>query len=434
MLMSKPAHSALSPENPSSNSPVVVARYGSSSSKRTILVYGHYDVQPALKEDGWATEPFNLTIDDEGRMFGRGSTDDKGPVLGWLNSIQAYAAAGIDFPVNLLMCFEGMEESGSEGLDEFIKKEAGSGGFFQDVHAVCISDSYWLGPIKPCLGYGVRGVNYYELAITGPAQDLHSGDYGGAVYEPMTDVVKLLTTLVDVQGKILIPGVNELVAPLSDEEISIYETITYKMSDLHDAIGSETSIHEDVVPSLMSRWRFPSLSIHGIEGAFSAPGTKTVIPARPIAKFSIRTVPDVDANELDRLVSEHVNYQFSLLNSKNALEIKLVQSGPWWVGETEDSNFSAAKKAVKSVFNLKPDLTRGGGSIPITRTFQEVLKTSVLLLPMGSSTDAAHSVNEKLDKYNYIEGTKCLGAYLWFIAREEKVAVEAAWDLRTRRG
>ena len=143
--------------------PVVIARYGNDKNKRTILVYGHYDVQPALKEDGWATEPFELTIDEKDRMYGRGSTDDKGPVLGWLNVIDAHQKAGVDFPVNLLCCFEGMEEYGSEGLDDFIKAEAKK--FFKDADAVCISDNYWLGTEKPCLTYGLRGCNYYSVSI-----------------------------------------------------------------------------------------------------------------------------------------------------------------------------------------------------------------------------------------------------------------------------
>lgn len=143
--------------------PVVIARYGNDKKKRTILVYGHYDVQPAGKEDGWATEPFELTIDDKGRMYGRGSTDDKGPVLGWLNAIEAHQKAGVDFPVNLLMCFEGMEEYGSEGLDDFIKEEADK--FFADTDAVCISDNYWLGTEKPCLTYGKPSDDCFVLFL-----------------------------------------------------------------------------------------------------------------------------------------------------------------------------------------------------------------------------------------------------------------------------
>lgn len=157
--------------------PVVLARYGNDKNKRTILVYGHYDVQPATVEDGWATEPFNLTVDQKGRMYGRGSTDDKGPVMGWLNVIEAHQKAGVEFPVNLLCCFEGMEEYGSEGLDELIRAEGKN--FFKDADAVCISDNYWLGTEKPCLTYGLRGCNYYSVTVSGPGQDLHSGVFGG---------------------------------------------------------------------------------------------------------------------------------------------------------------------------------------------------------------------------------------------------------------
>ena len=154
--------------------PILLGSYGSDPAKKTILVYGHYDVQPAAKEDGWGTEPFELTYDEKtGRMYGRGSSDDKGPVLGWLNAIEAYKNAGVAFPVNLKCCFEGMEEYGSEGLDELIVAEAK--GYFKDVDAVCISDNYWLGSKKPCLTYGLRGVSYFNVIVKGPAADLHSG-------------------------------------------------------------------------------------------------------------------------------------------------------------------------------------------------------------------------------------------------------------------
>jgi Cys-Gly metallodipeptidase DUG1 len=341
--------------------PVIVARHGSSPSKRTILVYGHYDVQPALKDDGWATEPFDLTIDDKGRMYGRGSTDDKGPVLGWLNAIQAHQAAGVELPVNLLMCFEGMEEYGSEGLDEFIEKEAKKGGFFEDADAVCISDNYWLGTEKPCLTYGLRGCNYYSLSVHGPGQDLHSGVFGGTAQEPMTDLVRVLGRLVDTGGKILIPGIQEMVAPLTDEEKALYGDISFTMENLHESLGSTTTVHEDKEMTLMARWRYPSLSIHGIEGAFSAPGAKTIIPAKVIGKFSIRTVPDMESDRVDELVFQYVRDEFKKLGSKNTLDVSLQHAGKWWVASPRHWNFSAAGKAVEMVFGVKPDLTREGG-------------------------------------------------------------------------
>lgn len=396
--------------------PVVVARYGEDPKKRTILVYGHYDVQPASKEDGWATEPFDLTVDDKGRMFGRGSTDDKGPVLGWLNAIEAHQKAGVDFPVNLLMCFEGMEEYGSEGLDDFINAEAKK--FFKDADAVCISDNYWLGTEKPCLTYGLRGCSYYSIEISGPGQDLHSGVFGGSAQEPMTDLVRVMGSLVTTDGKILIKGLDDLVAPLTEDEKAIYNNIAYTMDDLHVSLGSKTTIFDNKEQTLMGRWRFPSLSLHGIEGAYSAPGAKTVIPAKVTGKFSIRTVPNMEPEDVDNLVFKHVKEEFAKLGSKNTLNVFLQHAGKWWVASPNHWNFTAAGKAVEHVWGVKPDLTREGGSIPVTLTFEQATGKNVLLLPMGSSTDAAHSINEKLDKKNYIEGIKLLGAYLHYVAEE----------------
>jgi len=149
------------------------------------------------------------------------------------------------------MCFEGMEEYGSEGLDDVIKEEASK--FFKDAEAVCISDNYWLGTEKPCLTYGLRGCSYYSLTVSGPRQDLHSGVFGGTVTEPMTDLVRLLATLVDNKGKVQIPGLNELVAPLTDEEKELYTDISFEMSDLYNSLGSETSIHDNKEDTLMAR-------------------------------------------------------------------------------------------------------------------------------------------------------------------------------------
>jgi Cys-Gly metallodipeptidase DUG1 len=396
--------------------PVVIARYGNDKNKRTILVYGHYDVQPAQLEDGWGTKPFELTIDDKDRMYGRGSTDDKGPVLGWLNAIEAHQKAGIDFPVNLLCCFEGMEEYGSEGLDDFINVEAKK--YFKDADAVCISDNYWLGTEKPCLTYGLRGCNYYSIEVSGPGQDLHSGVFGGTAQEPMTDLALIMSKLVDNKGKILIPGINEMVAPLTDDEKELYDPIAYTMDNLHESLGSQTTITEDKVSTLMARWRYPSLSLHGIEGAFSAPGAKTVIPAKVIGKFSIRTVPDMQPEKVTAAVEKYIKEEFAKLNSKNKLNVYLQHDGKWWVSSPKHWNFSAAAKAVKQVFGVEPDYTREGGSIPVTITFEQATGKNVLLLPMGSSTDAAHSINEKLDRRNYIEGIKLLGAYLHYVAEE----------------
>lgn len=349
--------------------PVVVARYGEDKTKRTILVYGHYDVQPAGMEDGWTTDPFTLTVDNTGRMFGRGSTDDKGPVLGWLNAIEAHQKANVDFPVNLLMCFEGMEEYGSEGLDDFIAQEADK--WFKDADAVCISDNYWLGTEKPCLTYGLRGCNYYSIEISGPGQDLHSGVFGGTAQEPMTDLVRIMAGLVDGRGKILIPGIDEMVAPLTKEEKALYDNIAFTMDNLYEGLGSKTGIYTDKERTLMARWRYPSLSLHGIEGAFSAPGAKTVIPAKVTGKFSIRTVPDMELEQVNELTERYIRGLFSGLDSANTLKFSCQHAGKWWVASPNHWNFTAAGKAVEHVWGTKPDLTREGGSIPVTLTLKK---------------------------------------------------------------
>jgi len=391
--------------------PVLFGQYGNDPKKKTILVYGHLDVQPAAVSDGWNTDPFKLVVNKEtGQMFGRGSTDDKGPVLGWLNVIEAHQKTNTEFPVNLKMCFECMEESGSEGLDEVVIEESKT--FLKDVDAVCISDNYWLGTKKPCLTYGLRGLSYFKVSVSGPASDLHSGVFGGTVHEPMTDLFHLFSKLVTPTGEILVPGIKDLVAPLTAEERKRYEVMDFSLKDINNATGSETTLSQDKAEVLMGRMRYPSLSLHGIEGAFSTAGSKTVIPAAVHGKFSIRLVPNLTPGEVAPLVTKYLEEEFSKLGSKNTLKIEALHGGKPWMSDPEHWNFKAASKATEKVYGVVPDLTREGGSIPVTLTFEDALKKSVMLLPMGRGDDGAHSTNEKLDKSNYIDGTQLLGEYL----------------------
>ncbi|GAA6001314.1 hypothetical protein JCM10207_006604 [Rhodosporidiobolus poonsookiae] len=391
--------------------PVLLGGLGSDPKKKTILLYGHYDVQPALLSDGWRYEPFTLTDDKEtGRLYGRGSSDDKGPILGWLNVIEAHQKTGTELPVNLKFCFEGMEESGSEGLEELVVAEAKKE--FKDVDAVCISDNYWLGTTSPCITYGLRGLAYFSVHISGPAADLHSGVFGNVVHEPMTDLFLLFSKLVTPKGEILIPGINEKVAPLTEEERKLYEAIDITVADFQAAIGSKTTISEDKVDALMGRMRYPSLSIHGIEGAFSAPGAKTVIPAAVKGKFSIRLVPDLQPDEVNAIVTKFLEDEFAKLGSKNTLKVEALHGGKPWVASIDHWNYRAADAATQTVYGKKPDYTREGGSIPITLTFAEALEKNVMLLPMGRGDDGAHSTNEKLDRSNFIQGSILLGEYL----------------------
>lgn len=388
---------------------VLLGKLGTDKSKKTVCVYGHLDVQPAAIEDGWDSEPFILTERD-GKLYGRGSSDDKGPAIGWLHVAQAYKKLGLELPVNLWMCFEGMEESGSEGLDELI--ESRKNDFFSEVDFVCISDNYWLGSEKPCLTYGLRGVCYFFVEIECAAKDLHSGVYGGAVHEAMVDCVQVLSKLVDSKGKILIPGINENVAEMSEAEKEVYKPIHFSLPEYKKDIGCETLIKETKEEVLQQRWRYPSLSVHGIEGAFSGTGCKTVIPRKVIGKFSIRIVPNHTIKQVEDDTCDYVRKVFSELNSPNKCTVRMEHGGNWWVTKFDDPQYTAGRKATKLVYGCEPDLTREGGSIPVTLTFQETTKKSVMLLPMGAGDDGAHSQNEKINIRNYIEGHKLFAAYL----------------------
>ncbi|EOR03704.1 hypothetical protein E3P92_03380 [Wallemia ichthyophaga] len=397
--------------------PVILAQVGRDASKKTITIYGHYDVQPAELSDGWHSDPFQLTVEGD-VMRGRGSTDDKGPVVGWLNTLSAYTHTNTPLPVNLKFVFEGMEESGSEGLDELVVKE--STGFLKDTDAVCISDNYWLTNRKPALTYGLRGVSYFEICVKGPRADLHSGVFGGTVHEPMTDVVKLMSTLVDTDGKITIPGLNEMVEPLSKEELKRYEDMDFDVKEYQDTIADHPiTISDDKAKVLMGRMRYPSLSLHGIEGAFSGSGAKTVIPCGVKGKFSIRLVPNMDVDKVEKLVQKHLQSEQKKLNTRNVVEVVQLSGGPAWVADPNHWNFLAAAKAIKTVFGVEPDRTREGGSIPVTLTFDESLKVNVCLLPMGRADDGAHSTNEKLNISNYIQGSKVFAEYLENIAMHD---------------
>ncbi|KAM4630056.1 cytosolic non-specific dipeptidase isoform 1-T2 [Polymixia lowei] len=396
--------------------PIVLGRLGSDPGKKTVCIYGHLDVQPANIDDGWDTEPFTL-VEKDGKLYGRGSTDDKGPVLAWFNCIEAYQKLQQELPINIKFCFEGMEESGSEGLDEliFARKDT----FLKDVDYVCISDNYWLGKTKPCITYGLRGICYFFTEVECGDKDLHSGVFGGSVHEAMTDLITLMGCLVDKKGKITIPGMYDNVAPLTDEEKQLYDKIEFDLDEYCKDVGVGKLLHDSKEQILMHRWRYPSLSLHGIEGAFSEGGAKTVIPRKVIGKFSIRLVPDMDPKVVEKQVISHLQKKFSELESPNKLKIYMGHGAKAWVSDFNHPHYMAGRKAMKTVFGVEPDLTREGGSIPVTLTFQEATGRNVMLLPVGSSDDGAHSQNEKINRSNYIQGIKMLAAYFHEVSQLE---------------
>jgi cytosolic nonspecific dipeptidase len=236
----------------------------------------------------------------------------------------------------------------------------------------------------------------------------------------MIDLVKLLNSLVDSHGKILVPGIYDSVASLTDDEKASYEKIDFNPEHYLEESGCFKLIHNSKALTLMHRWRYPSLSLHGVEGAFDGSGAKTVIPRKVIGKFSIRIVPDQDPEIIEKQVTSYLEEKFKELNSPNKIKVTMCNGARSWVADFNNEHYQAARNAIVKVFNVEPDLTREGGSIPITLTFQELTGKSVLLLPIGSSDDGAHSQNEKLNISNYLQGTKLLGVYFQEMAKLSK--------------
>jgi len=417
-----------------SRQPVLLAEFGSDPSKRTLVLYAHLDVQPAYVSDGWSTEPFVLT-EKNGALYGRGASDDKGPATAWLAVIEAHITLNRPLPINLKCVFEGMEESGSVGLPGLVKR-LGVPGQFLDPAAVdflCISDNYWTGKTKPCLTHGLRGCVYFHLEVTCSKKDMHSGVIGGSVHEAMTDVVRVMASLVDSSGTILIDGIHNDVKPVTEEELKTYQQVEFDLESYKVDAGvdgvTDTLLHDTKEKILMHRWRFPTLSLHGIEGAFDGQGSKTVIPRKVKGKFSLRIVPDMHPEKVEELVRAHVTSEFQKLKSPNKWQLIVDKAGFPWFCDPNAPNFRAAAKATVRVHGVEPCLTREGGSIPITQVFEEVCEATCVLLPIGASDDGAHSQNEKIDKINLQNGIKTLACYiheLSMLPTEEDAAAKAA--------
>ncbi|KAF9260900.1 CNDP dipeptidase [Marasmius fiardii PR-910] len=425
--------------------PAVLGKLDVDPNKKTVLVYGHFDVQPATAA-GWPNgKPFELDVEGpqpDGRtfMYGRGSTDDKGPVLGWLNLLTYfYEHPNEKLPVNLRFCFEGMEESGDDGaLDRLIGEQVKPGGYFEGVDCVCISDNYWLNTRTPIVTYGIRGVAYFKLTVHGPKQNLHSGIYGRMVYEPMTDLVHLMTSLVNVDASIAVQGIDDKIARPTAQEEELYNNIDYSIEYLEDTIGSKTAVSDDKNVVLMNRMRECSLSLHGIRPTLTKDDTEpvvpppeigTIIPASVTGEFSVRIVPPLTADDVVKAVEAHVASKFAQLGTKNQYELVTGSTGDPWLVDYDHYNFEAAIAATKLVWDIEPNLTREGGSIPIVLTFQEKIRVqengqevgaNVVLLPMGRGDDGAHSNPEKLDRSNYLNGSKSFGTYLYLLGNLPK--------------
>ena len=379
--------------------PILLARLGNDPEKKTVGFYAHYDVQPAEKSDGWKTDPFVLT-EEKGNLFGRGAADDKGPLTAFLMAVKQLHDTN-SLPVNLQIVIEGGEEVGSTGFKEFLEDKKTE---LEKASVFIVSDGYWIDKENPNIEYGLKGNVYFGIEIKGPNMDLHSGDHGGAVNEPMVDLVSVLHSLYDQKTqKVLVPGFYEDVLVSEKNKAQIAE-VYFSVEQYKHELGVSKLQADTKDKVLLKRWWLPTLTIHGIEGGFSGPGAKTVIPGTVTGKVSMRTVPNQDPKKIEQAVTEYVTQQFNALESGNRIKVHLMKHSNWWYNDPDNPFTTAAITAIEKSFKKKPFLVGVGGSINAVGDIDTVLKTPLLLVPIGQSDDGAHSNQEKIGKHNFLTG------------------------------
>jgi succinyl-diaminopimelate desuccinylase len=384
--------------------PIVYAESLSAPGAPTALVYGHYDVQPPDPLDEWLSPPFEPTVRN-GNLYARGATDDKGQMLTHLKSAQAWLRSEGKLPVNLKFLIEGEEEVGSEHLEHFIQQNRER--LACDV--IVISDTSQFAPGKPAITYGLKGITYFELRLTGPSQDLHSGTFGGAVTNPANTLAKMLAAIVNDQGQIQIPGFYDEVVPLAPQEREQFAALGFSDQEFMSQIGVDGVTGEVGYTTLERRWARPTYDVNGLWSGYQGEGAKTVLPARAGAKFSFRLVPNQDPRKIHLALEEMLR---GLCPPGIKLELIPFHGAPGVVVPLDSPYMNAAANAIEQGFGKRPVLIREGGSIPVVSTFREKLGVDTLLLGWGQNDDNTHSPNEKFCLADFHRGIKA-SAYLW---------------------
>ncbi len=368
------------------------------------LVYGHYDVQPPDPLDEWITPPFEPAVRD-GKVFARGATDDKGQMLTHVESVAAWLAVAKKVPLQVKFVIEGEEEVGSEHLGEFLRANTER----LACNCVVISDTSQFAPGVPAITYGLRGIAYFELRLTGPKQDLHSGVFGGGVANPANALTKMLGALVDERGRVMIPGFYDDVAALTDRERKEFASLPFDEAAFKQQLAVDQLAGEEGFTTLERRWARPTLDINGLTSGYQGAGAKTVLPARASAKFSCRLVPNQDPTKVAACLRKRLT---ELLSPGIKMELVEHHGAPGVVMPLESPFLQAAATAVEAGFGRRPVFIREGGSIPIVNTFADLLHADVLLLGWGQNDDNPHSPNEKFSLDDFHRGIRASAA-LW---------------------
>jgi succinyl-diaminopimelate desuccinylase len=384
--------------------PLVYAESPAVPGAPVVLVYGHFDVQPPDPLDEWISPPFEPTRRN-GNIYARGATDDKGQMLTHLKGAQAWMELKGRLPVQLKFLIEGEEEVGSEHLGPYLEKNKAR----LKADVAVISDTSQFAPGQPAITYGLRGIAYFELRLTGPKQDLHSGTFGGAVVNPAIALAKILSGLIGDRGRVQIPGFYDDVLPLSDEERRRLAELPFDEHEFQSRLGVEALSGEEGYTTLERRWARPTFDINGIWGGYQGEGSKTVLPCRAGAKFSFRLVPNQDPKKIAAALNARLR---ELCPPGVTMELLETHGAPGVVVPTDSPYMKAAERAIERAFGTRPVLIREGGSIPIVTAFRQILGIDTLLLGWGQDDDNTHSPNEKFSLADFHRGMKA-SACLW---------------------
>jgi acetylornithine deacetylase/succinyl-diaminopimelate desuccinylase-like protein len=376
----------------------------------TVLVYGHYDVQPVDPVDLWESAPFEPAIRD-GEIYARGASDDKGQAFVHIKAVEAILAANGSLPVNVRMILEGEEEVGSPNLGPFVLAHKD----LLAADSVLVSDGRILSGEQPSIVYALRGMAYMEFRISGPRRDLHSGSYGGSVHNPAQVVAEVIASLHNQDGLVTIPGFYDRVRPLSDAERTALAAVPYTREAWQEETGLKEPWGEPGYTLLERISARPTCEVNGIFGGFQGEGGKTIIPAAAGAKVSMRLVPDQDPDDIAALFERHVR---SVAGSRVQVEVKNLHGGWWAITPIDSAEMKAAARAYEATWGVKPVFTREGGSIPIVATFQKELGAPAVLMGFGLD-DNVHSPNEHFRLAHFYRGIDTVIHYYYNLAGQQ---------------
>ena len=395
---------------PTKMHPLVYGESMKAPGQPTVLFYGHYVVQPAEPLDLWTSPAFEPTVRD-GNLFGRGTADDKGQVHIHLKALEALNNAVGRLPVNVKVMIEGEEEVGSVSLWDFVQQNRER----LKADALVVSDTSMLAKGAPSITYGLRGLNYYQVEIAGPAQDLHSGVFGGAVPNPITILAEIIAKLHDKNFRVTVPGFYNDVAALSKQERKALNSLPWKEKEFRKTVGAPGLCGEKGFSIVEQLWVRPTLDVNGIWGGYTGEGAKTVIPAKAYAKLSTRLVPRQDPAKIAKLVGRHIR---KLLPKSVQCKFEVLSMGKPWVAPYSHPIFQKAIHALESGFGKKAVFIREGGSIPFVTQMHDTFKVPCVLMGFGLPDENAHAPDEHIALENYFGGIKAVALFYQQLAAQ----------------